>query len=76
MIFPIRCFTCGKLISQLWEPYETRLQEEFDKITDKDNKPSDADKATIENKVLEEFNITKYCCKRMFLSHVDLFEKI
>ncbi len=26
MIIPIRCFSCGKPISQLWEEYSTRIE--------------------------------------------------
>ena len=27
MIIPIRCFTCGKVLAHLWEPYIEKLQE-------------------------------------------------
>jgi DNA-directed RNA polymerase subunit N len=26
MIIPIRCFSCGKPIAQLWEDYKTRVE--------------------------------------------------
>ena len=29
MIIPIRCFTCGKVIGNKWEPYLTLLQAEY-----------------------------------------------
>ncbi len=29
MIIPIRCFTCGKVIGNKWEPYLNLLQAEY-----------------------------------------------
>jgi DNA-directed RNA polymerase subunit N len=58
MIFPIRCFTCGKPIGHLYEPYIERIQEE----------PRD--------KVLDDLGVTRYCCRRMFLTHVDLIDEV
>ena len=77
MIIPIRCFTCGKLIAHLWNKYINTLQEEQNKLlmTYKDV-ISQEDKTSIENKILDDLNITKYCCRRMFIAHVDLCEKI
>jgi len=77
MIIPIRCFTCGKLIAHLWNKYINTLQEEQNKLlmTYKDV-ISQEDKNSIENKILDELNITKYCCRRMFIAHVDLCDKI
>ncbi len=36
MIFPIRCFTCGKIIGHLWEEYQKRVAkgEEPKKVLD------------------------------------------
>ena len=27
-MIPIRCFTCGKIIGNLWEPYKQKLQQD------------------------------------------------
>ena len=79
MIIPIRCFSCNKLIADKWKQYEARLQEEFDKLVadyQTRNIITDVQKSTIENQVLDELNLTRYCCRRMFLTNVDLCEKI
>ena len=55
MTFPIRCFTCGKVIANKYERY---LQYE------------DKKKAFI------DLRIERYCCKRMFLTHIDTFEML
>lgn len=77
MIIPIRCFTCGKLLAHFWNDYLNALQEEYNKLlnTHKDI-ISDEKKSTIENEILDRINIKRYCCRRMFLSHKDLCEKI
>ena len=59
MIFPIRCFTCNKIISDKWNEYNI--------IIESGKTPDTAFKS---------LNIRLYCCKRMFLGHVELIDKI
>ena len=82
MIIPIRCFTCNKVVGDKWEPYVEKIQQAFlDEDISKDKKKKfiglkDLDKKTIEGKILDEMGISRYCCRRMLLSHVDLCERI
>jgi len=77
MIIPIRCFTCGKLIAHFWEPYQAKLQKEIENYTEKyQEEIDDHTKLSIESKILDEFKLTRYCCRRMLLANVDLCEKI
>ena len=82
MIIPIRCFTCNKVIANLWEEYLNRIQmaslnediannpkQRFVNIETLQNK-------TVEGKILDEMGLNKYCCRRMLLAHVDLCEII
>ncbi len=84
MIIPIRCFTCGKVIAHLWEPYLEKLQLHYDKALPElpvktvgqaleINKQSDN---TIESVILDEMKLTRYCCRRMILSNLDLCDKV
>jgi DNA-directed RNA polymerase subunit N (RpoN/RPB10) len=84
MIIPIRCFTCGKVVSHLWEPYLEKVQkislEERD-IDNMDQKYRFVNVETLrektkEGKVLDELGIKKYCCRRMMLCNVDIMEKL
>ncbi len=84
MIIPIRCFTCGKVVAHLWEPYiekvqkialETRDIENMDQKYRFVNVESLREK-TKEGKVLDELGVKKYCCRRMMLCNVDLMEKL
>ena len=66
MIIPIRCFTCGKPIANLWEPYQKKLEE----LKDDDNKNNNI------KKILDDLGLKRYCCRRMIISHVDLIQII
>jgi DNA-directed RNA polymerase subunit N len=59
MIIPVRCFSCGKPIGQLWEKYKERI-------------------GGGENpkKVLDDLGLKRYCCRSIFLGHVDLIDTI
>jgi DNA-directed RNA polymerase subunit N len=58
MIIPVRCFTCGKVIADKWEPFKAAVS--------KGENPA---------KVLDSLGIKRYCCRRMFLAHVELVEE-
>lgn len=60
MIIPVRCFSCGKPIAQLWEEYNKRVNEQKEDPT----------------KVFEELGIDRFCCRAVFLGQVDLIEQV
>lgn len=84
MIIPIQCFTCGKQIGHLWEKYLEKLQEEYDGkenlkkavILKTDVVDLIKNNQSIEDKSLTELGLKRYCCRRMFVTHVDICEKI
>jgi len=59
MYFPIRCFTCGSVIGNLYDEYSKQVKE--------GKNPA---------KVLESMGVERYCCRRMFLAHVEVIDKI
>jgi DNA-directed RNA polymerase subunit N (RpoN/RPB10) len=87
MIIPIRCFTCGNVIGDKWNPF-------IELIMDKKNSSkktvngSDVDieyiqinedgkiKKSIEGEAMDELNLHKYCCRRMFLGNAHLISYI
>ena len=86
MIIPPRCFTCGTVIGNKWrtcvepvleeknkskESVEPNLDIEYINLTDEGRI-----KKSIEGKVLDELNLHKYCCRRMFLGNVHLITYI
>lgn len=59
MIIPVRCFSCGKVVGDKWEPYLSLLQDE----------------GMSEGDALDRLELRRYCCRRMVLTHVDLIQK-
>ena len=82
MIIPVRCFTCNKVIADKYQYYLKKKQE-----IDKD--PNSLEKTittsliesgevqkTEYGKLLDELEIKRYCCRRMFISQVDIIDVI
>ena len=59
MLIPVRCFTCGNLIADKFDDYQTKL------------------KAGEEpEKVLNELQMNRYCCRRMLLTTVETIQQV
>ena len=76
MIIPVKCFTCGKVLGNKYRYYQQEVRKikgekgmEIDKVIylNQDNieKPPEA-------QILDKLKLTKYCCRRHMLTHVDL----
>jgi DNA-directed RNA polymerase subunit N (RpoN/RPB10) len=88
MLIPIRCFTCGGLLSDKWNDYlalceqyrtnETRTDKETGvEVLDSDGlKDSNPSRMTAEFKALQKLKITRMCCRRHFICNVDLIDVI
>jgi DNA-directed RNA polymerase I, II, and III subunit RPABC5 len=86
MLIPIRCFTCGNVIGDKWNPFVKILMEK--KNDSKENIESELDieyinitedgsiKKSVEGEVMDELGLHKYCCRRMFLGNVHLISYI
>ena len=59
MSFPVRCFTCGKVIGGYEQKYENALAE-----------------GSNPKEILDKLGIQRYCCRRMFLGHVNLIDQL
>ena len=60
MLFPIRCFTCGKVVSHLHKLYTNMVENE----------------GISKHDALDKIGAKRYCCRRMFLTHVDTYQYI
>ena len=81
MIIPIKCFTCGMVIADKYRYYVEQVRKK--KLAKKIGGESiDVDKVlyltkelvekTPEGEVLDDLNMNKMCCRRHFLTHVDI----
>ena len=81
MIIPVKCFSCGMVIANKYRFYVEEVRKK--KLAKGFNKDSiNFDKVlyltrefhekTPEGEVLDELNMKKMCCRRHFLTHVDI----
>lgn len=77
MIVPVCCMNCGKLIGDKYDYYLRKLREYKGSLA-LDASTFDGKKIpeTPEARIFKELYIRRYCCKKVFLTHVDLIEKI
>ena len=76
MIIPVKCFTCGKVLADKYRFYLAEVR----KI--KLSRDLDVDKViyltaeyidkTPEGEVMDALKLTKMCCRRHMLTHVDI----
>ncbi|ESS06020.1 MAG: DNA-directed RNA polymerase, subunit N [uncultured archaeon A07HB70] len=60
MMVPVRCFTCGSVVSRHWGEFQERAREG-------DEDPSE---------VLDDLGVERHCCRRMLVSHRDLVDVV
>lgn len=75
MIIPIRCFTCGKVLANKWETYVEKVEEKEKKHDEKAQHHPNFD-PKYKGKILDELGLTKQCCRRHMLGHVDIIDNI
>jgi DNA-directed RNA polymerase I, II, and III subunit RPABC5 len=74
MIIPVRCVSCNGVIAGKWEPYH-KLVEKYRKEMKQGNEMvylTATTTKTAEGRALDDVGLKKMCCRRHFLSHVDL----
>lgn len=59
MLIPVRCFTCGNVIGQLFKEWDERMQ-----------KGEESPK-----EILDSLGLTRFCCRRMLITHVELLDE-
>ncbi len=76
MIIPIKCFTCGNVLADKYEYYKENVrQEKLNKDLDGDNViylTKSNVKKTPEGTVMDKLDLVNMCCRRHFLTHVDM----
>ena len=76
MIIPIKCFTCGEVLADKYRYFQAEVRkrklaksQNIDSVIylTKENKEK-----TAEGYVMDELHLTKMCCRRHMLTHVDI----
>lgn len=81
MIIPVKCFTCGNVIADKYRYYLEEVRKiKMSKVAN--GEPMDIEKVmyltkenhekTPEGIVLDNLGMTRMCCRRHFLTHVDI----
>jgi DNA-directed RNA polymerase subunit N (RpoN/RPB10) len=81
MIIPIRCMSCGTVIADKWRYYKEQIKKRKgfslrDESEDRFYMDGTSIPNTVELEIMKAVRLTKPCCRRHFLTHVDLIEKI
>jgi DNA-directed RNA polymerase subunit N (RpoN/RPB10) len=81
MIIPIKCFTCGMVLADKYRYYQIEVRKRkmaknigagsnnIDKVLYLTKEFHDK---TPEGEVLDDLQLNKMCCRRHFLTHVDI----
>jgi DNA-directed RNA polymerase I, II, and III subunit RPABC5 len=76
MIIPVKCVTCGKVIGDKYRYYLNEVKrikmsrgENIDSVKYLTQEFIDK---TAEGEVLDKLGFNKMCCRRHFLTHVDI----
>jgi DNA-directed RNA polymerase I, II, and III subunit RPABC5 len=76
MIIPVKCFTCGNVLANKYRYYLEEVRKKkmnkgqsIDRVVylTKDNMEKSA-----EGEVLDQLRLYNMCCRRHFLTHVDI----
>ena len=80
MIIPVKCFTCGKVLADKYRFYLEEVRKR--KLADKKIDNLDIDNVlyltkqynekTHEGHVMDDLGLTRMCCRRHILTHVDI----
>lgn len=76
MIIPVKCFTCGTVLADKYRWYLRKVREK--KLANQMNVEkvvyltTEFIDKTPEGEVLDTLGLTKMCCRRHMLTHVDI----
>jgi len=76
MIIPVKCFTCGNVLANKYQYYLREVRkmkiERGDNPDDVVYLTKDSAKKTPEGIVMDNLKLTRMCCRRHMLTHVDI----
>lgn len=78
MIVPVRCMTCGKVLANKWNSYKRMCEQAESEavMSELESEVSKSFEPGFKKKILEDLGITKMCCKRHMITHVDIIDML
>ena len=86
MLIPIRCFTCGKLLSDKYNYYNKELiRRKIANQTPNVSQPDDPlviditakeVKKTVVGEIMDELGLTRDCCRKNMMTNINIIEDI
>ena len=76
MIIPVKCFTCGMVLADKYRYYQNEVRR-IKLLRGKSTEnviylTKGNTEKTIEGTILDDLGLTKVCCRRHMLTHVDI----
>ncbi len=82
MIIPVRCYTCGKLLSNKEKAYKEMvirkkiaLKKDINDVSILNINDKDI-KKTPEGEAMDELGLIRYCCRKIMMTNVELINEI
>jgi len=76
-MIPVKCFTCGNILANKYTYYQIKVREYKDKMKGEIEEvkylTTINKEKTPEGKILDDIGLNKICCRRHFISHVDIY---
>ena len=75
MIIPIKCFSCGTVLAHKYDYFirETNKIKKKENIENIQYLTKENTEKSPDGIVLDQLGLTKLCCRRHMLTHVDIF---
>jgi len=74
MIIPMRCMSCGKVLADKWRYFQDNR-----KKSDSNERvyfDGNSIPETIEKKIMDSLNFKRPCCRKHFITQIDLIDKL
>jgi DNA-directed RNA polymerase subunit N (RpoN/RPB10) len=75
MIIPIRCMSCGFVIADKWIWYKKELAKAQGRGEERFTIDGTQIPKTLELELMNRLKFKRPCCRKHFLTHVDLLDK-
>ena len=81
MIIPVRCYTCGKLLADKYEYYQSELlRKKLAMNTTEDplviNINGQEVAKTIAGEIMDELGLIRICCRKVMLTSINIIHEI